>query len=454
MSNLVKQMFALEEDATPVLEDTTSETELAEYDDASDVGNEVDELATAISQCTDAVEGLESFAEVIEGMLEEGMSPQTAAMVQTSVKFLGASIGLEMDDVVPGLEEFSDKTGKKHYTKHILHKIKLKLGVIWKHIIQFINSWKMKVVGFATKLRDSAGGLGKKAQAEIDAIAKTPDLKFVPVKINGTMYRNLSMKGSINNIAGGLGDLANRIRTLQPTDAMDAAIVEYVEALDKLDFTSKETLVASYTDPKFVAAVSFDKFVQIATDSAKGGLITPVNDKRFISPDITYRLEKQVYLGEHQLVYCLKQNPDKMLRGLVITWADAERNIKFEPEYEATSLSAGTAQSILKAVVEVTGAIQASRVDYMKRIKSIDTLLKVSNKFIKELDAHKLDLVNDEAYKLVRSYVSGVAALTSVMVEPALTLERQAMDSAKAAYGYVSLSSKMAKVAEPKTDAE
>lgn len=441
MSTLVKSIFAMEEDEnldqniTKIPPEAADEDDtLNAYDESTDLASDADEIGIAIEQCMDVVAGLEAFHELIGSMEEEGLSPQTAAMADVALRSLGRTIGLDMDHVVPAMEEFSDKTGRKHYTKHIMHKIKLKLSVIWKHIVQFINSWKSKVNGFVVKLRDSAGTLAARAQKEIDYLEKNPDYKIGETTLNGTQYRNLLMKGSTANVASGLAALAERIRGLKPIDEMDTALMEYVSAIESLDFSSKEALVASYEAKKFKDACAFDTFVEIATKSAKGGLIAPINDKRFISPDITYRLEKPIYLGEHQLVYCMKQNPDKMLRGLVITWADSKRGLEFENEYKMAPPSVGAMISMMKAVVDVCGAIQNSHVDYMKRLKNIDLIIKTSNKFIKQLDAHKGEFANDEAYKLVRSYISGISSLATVMVEPALSLERQAMDSAKAAY--------------------
>lgn len=426
MSTLLKDEFTKEikVEADPVVGIT-----LLDLDESIEAAYAVDDLVSAIDRCETTMTSLEAISDAVSSVLEDGgLDAQGSMMAQVAIESASVSIGVAIKTA--SLEDFNAEGGRVAATEYTLETLKDTIATIWAAITKFVGDFVKRIAEFVSQNISTAGRVEKAALSlskKAEAAKGTP--KEAKLKITGAVYRNMSADGKMGN---DVIDLATEaVKDLTSESGAVDNIIAMTEVFDEVDLDDEASIKKWYAGIKDSDVLSADG---IAKSLVSQGFKELTDDSRFTGENVIYLTKKNTLPGEKMVLVTVRSTEEGMIKSIKAGLEDAKAGLKFDDNYDVDALTKDEVISKADAVAKLAEAVRMSKLDAGKRSKAVKDLLKAGDKITKALKSADASVEKTDGAQAAAGFVKNTSMLAQAMFEPGVSIERQAISTAKSYY--------------------
>ena len=179
MSRLAELYASLEDKSSTNTEEMIKENK-RNADEAiaalNEDGKEIENIDENTKKMKDSAKGVDDIAEEMRTLIEhgKGLSVESAAFAHHAINAHLRYIGLTADEIMPGLESFSDPDNREYYSQIALEAAEKTSSKIWANIKKYAEIAFEKIKAFFLKLRNMFPFLRKKTEDLKEAVKAEP----------------------------------------------------------------------------------------------------------------------------------------------------------------------------------------------------------------------------------------------------------------------------------------
>ena len=422
---------------TPVVDLSTSEIGLEEaYYDSVKV---MDTDSKTIGMYTKAYIGLEDFHDTAESILADGgLNREAMAVTVMGLGFISKHSGLTLSNELPALEDFSNANGKMASTAFAMEAIKIDIKAIYEAILKFVKKFIASVKLFYTQYILSTKQLlanVKSLKAKIGSLGMQIK-EGMDIAISGSNYGNLITDNSIDNFINELDRIGARVNALGLCNGFRKAIAEEMDFLEKIKWNDTDTVVEAKRQGLFRDKATFEKIVADTVFSGGVGAdLEIIGDTK----DLLIQRDKDNYIGETKAIFQFNYNSAGDVTSIK-AWSEKD-GAALKEEYTLSSLKDIEITKALDAIEDLLNIIIKGQSETQERHKLVFKIEAQAEYLAAKLYLTTLPADGDD-YQAANTFIRNLSGITSLILEPSLSFQKQALASAKAAYNYCILSFK------------
>jgi len=429
LEELMEEVNAMEGQGPEEVGEPIPEYEEEEIEESSDA----DVVEEAVERVEEVAEGLESIKELMIKSLEDGgLSKQAATFAAFAIKTTAGNF-IKVDTTAAGLESLEDDIDNVAATSIAIEGISDSIKSAWSKITTMVKTWITKIGEFweghkaeAARLQTGALALAGKASGRVGKMQKEE------LSISKTEFRNLVSNGAVAALPAGLKALTTVINKLGTENASCKIIKEFCGKVAAMK-------VGKEPDIKDLKGIGSPEAWAKKYSSA-----SPIKMKEVKSGEDEVKLESnEVFLGEtvvkaeflgwHSVFLCAE------------VYTGTPEGVSLPKVASAVkALDAGEVAEIAREVAELAKAIKESKLNITERKTIINEIYNMEERL--DVIGHNDPSAKSEPYKYMKEVLYGSKNLSFSLMEPDLSLHKQGLASAKAAYNYASKSLKNLKV--------
>ena len=435
MSTLIKNSFAKANDT--VLLEVELEDSYAIEEDLQLAFTVVANTEEAIDKCTDVLIGLEDFSNTIETTLVDGgLTPQSAVMVNTSLTYMGNSIGVNFTNELPGLELYigsgsnDSQSSNTATTQGTLAKLK-EFGIkVWEAIKAFIRKWVTGLQTFYKIFVASYILLKVKAKLLLNASKSwhPEDIRSDDVTISQQQYNSLITNGSLKNIGAELDRISLHSKKLGLRGNLYGILNDQNKFLIGLNYKKEFT----EEDIKDLEKNQYGR--DVLSCIAELGTANAMSYEKISDSEFVYK-DSKPYIGEMSSTIKLKLADDN---NTISTSVLVTRELKDteSKDKKVPALSFEVIEDIITSVIFSCDALIGIDEETVLRFGYVLKAMATSDQLARKLDKASPEDRATKAYAVAKKYILDFSTITKLLIEPGLSFQKQTADSAKAAYNY------------------
>ena len=394
---------------------------LESYDNADQLGGELDLIAAQIEVCENAAMGLEALALSVEatkadGGLTESMSAIMAAGAD------GILSNFNTTFATPSQESFGEAGGRMAGTEISVESLNESAKRVWKKIKEFVAKWVKKAEEFIAQHIKGAGRLNKAAKSlSKKASEKDGKLDEKKLEITKSQYRSLTITDSKFQPFEAMklcGDAANVIDQGANAEVMDL-VEAAAEAVEDIDFDTKGAALA------FAAWGATLKFSKLRP--APSGTV----DKP--DPAYAYFIGNELP-GKQGYVIKVKMSPKDSTKVIRVAVSKIFIGGMYKKDdYSVEALLPAQIEVLADYVAEITDSLVSGDKAVSNAKKVTKRLLTASEKMIDNAEKAKLDKTATSELKTI---TASVQKFLTVAHQPIQVETRIIMETCKNGYGF------------------
>ena len=435
-----------------VVAEEIDEVEPEEFDeDEIEQSDDADIIEEAIDQVGELSEGLEAICDrMMLALADGGMSKQTADFADMAIQSTCGN-WMNTSKVMPSLESFDEAGGRMAATGYAIEAIKDTITGAWAKIVSLTSKWFASAKLLFEKLTVTANTLAKRAkQLESRAAAHKGTPETATLSVGTSVYRNVSKDGGVSDVKANIASIIPVLGSLQA----ESPIGKIIDGLSKelLTVAAKDTasvtsVFKALTSKYDIDAVS-KHFQSLSNIKFKAGVgkFAPTHTKHYL-------VSTDALVGGNVIVVKIEAEVSGWLKSITATLvADPAHALGKAGDLKA--LKASEIVALAKSIGEVAAAITGSKTDLAHRQGQFKTILDENKRIGKNLEmslikyAIGVNVEHDKVNAYIKAYLKGISKMSMSMMQPDLSIQRQALASAKAAYNYGVKSLRNLKTAE------